>query len=206
MLELLTSHRRWGDFHDRGRGAGRALGGDPGRSTGPDAVRAFFALYGDKQGRPRRAGATRPPATSSRCARSRSYLPEARFIHLIRDGRDVALSVLKQSFGPADDRGRGREAGGAGSSAAAPSSPTSASTWRSSSRTWSSTPRASCGGSASSSSSTSTRRCSATTRPPSERLKEKARELPRGARPRPAVGRDAGCRATRRPSSRRTRR
>ncbi len=28
------------------------------------------------------------------------YLPEARFIHLIRDGRDVALSILKQSFGP----------------------------------------------------------------------------------------------------------
>ena len=28
------------------------------------------------------------------------YLPEARFIHLIRDGRDVALSVLKQTWGP----------------------------------------------------------------------------------------------------------
>ena len=29
-----------------------------------------------------------------------TYLPEARFIHLIRDGRDVALSVLKQDWGP----------------------------------------------------------------------------------------------------------
>ena len=29
-----------------------------------------------------------------------AYLPEARFIHLIRDGRDVALSVLKQTWGP----------------------------------------------------------------------------------------------------------
>ena len=29
-----------------------------------------------------------------------AYLPEARFIHLIRDGRDVALSVLKQAWGP----------------------------------------------------------------------------------------------------------
>ena len=28
------------------------------------------------------------------------YLPEARFVHLIRDGRDVALSVLKQPWGP----------------------------------------------------------------------------------------------------------
>ena len=41
------------------------------------------------------------------------YLPEARFIHMIRDGRDVALSILKQSFGPetieaAAERWRGR--------------------------------------------------------------------------------------------------
>ncbi len=29
-----------------------------------------------------------------------TFLPEARFVHLIRDGRDVALSVLKQDWGP----------------------------------------------------------------------------------------------------------
>ncbi|MEO7197152.1 MAG: sulfotransferase [Solirubrobacterales bacterium] len=99
MLELLTSHRRWGDFGiDGDELAARWAELDP--LTGPDAVRAFFALYADKQG----GGATRwgdkTPGYIKSMREIQTFLPEARFVHLIRDGRDVALSVLKQDWGP----------------------------------------------------------------------------------------------------------
>jgi hypothetical protein len=98
MLELLTAHRRWGDFQiEPADLAARWAAIEP--LTGPDAVRAFYALYGE-----RHEGATRwgdkTPGYVKHMREIQSYLPEARFIHLIRDGRDVALSVLKQDWGP----------------------------------------------------------------------------------------------------------
>ena len=39
-----------------------------------------------------RAGATRRRTTSARCSKLQKTLPEARFIHVIRDGRDAGLS------------------------------------------------------------------------------------------------------------------
>jgi hypothetical protein len=99
MIELLTSHRRWGDFHieaselqARWEELGDGL-------TGPEAVRTFFRIYGEKQGGPPRWG-DKTPGYVKQMREIQEYLPEARFIHLIRDGRDVALSILKQSFGP----------------------------------------------------------------------------------------------------------
>jgi hypothetical protein len=97
MLELLTSHRRWGDFHiDPAELA--ALWDDVDPLDGPGAVRAFYALYADKQGKHRWGDKT--PGYVKHMREIQGYLPEARFIHLIRDGRDVALSVLKQQWGP----------------------------------------------------------------------------------------------------------
>jgi hypothetical protein len=111
MLEMLTAHRRWGDFRiDAGELEERWLALE--ELTGPAAVREFFRLYGEKQGGPPRWG-DKTPGYVKRMRDIQDYLPEARFIHLIRDGRDVALSILKQSFGPdtieaAADRWRGR--------------------------------------------------------------------------------------------------
>ena len=48
-----------------------------------------------EQARASRAGATRRPATCATCCGIQRVLPEARFIHLIRDGRDVALRSLR---------------------------------------------------------------------------------------------------------------
>jgi len=98
MLELLTSHRRWGDFQiEASELASRWERIDP--LTGPEAVRAFFRLYAEKQGKPGRWGDKTPGYVKS-MREIQKYLPEARFVHLIRDGRDVALSVLKQPWGP----------------------------------------------------------------------------------------------------------
>ena len=101
MIELLTSHRRWGDFQIESselRASWEELEG-AGRLDGPEAVRAFYRIYGAKQGGPPRWG-DKTPGYVKQMREIQEYLPEARFIHLIRDGRDVALSVLKQSFGP----------------------------------------------------------------------------------------------------------
>ena len=98
MLELLTSHRRWGDFGlDPDELAARWAAIEP--LTGADAVRAFFHLYGEKQGKPDRWG-DKTPGYVKLMRPIQTFLPEARFIHLIRDGRDVALSVLRQPWGP----------------------------------------------------------------------------------------------------------
>ena len=49
MLELLTSHRRWGDFGvDADALAARWADLDP--LTGPAAVRSFYRLYAEKIG------------------------------------------------------------------------------------------------------------------------------------------------------------
>ncbi len=99
MLELLTSHRRWGDFGiDAEALAARWATLDP--LTGPDAVRAFFRLYAEKIDKPEAHWGDKTPGYVKNMREIQTYLPEARFIHLIRDGRDVALSVLKQDWGP----------------------------------------------------------------------------------------------------------
>jgi hypothetical protein len=99
MLELLTSHRRWGDFGiDADALAARWAQLDP--LTGPEAVRAFFRLYAEKIGKPEARWGDKTPGYVKSMREIQTYLPEARFVHPIRDGRDVALSVLKQEWGP----------------------------------------------------------------------------------------------------------
>ncbi len=99
MLDLLTSHRRWGDFTiEADELAARWARLDP--LTGPAAVRAFYELYADKQGNHGARWGDKTPGYIKSMREIQVYLPEARFIHLIRDGRDVALSILKQHWGP----------------------------------------------------------------------------------------------------------
>ena len=56
-------------------------------------MRAFFDAYADAQGKPRWGDKT--PAYMLAVQRIGRTLPESRFIHLIRDGRDVALSQTR---------------------------------------------------------------------------------------------------------------
>jgi hypothetical protein len=95
-FELLTTHRRWPDFGldpDELRAAFDEL--DP--FTAGDALRAFYAAYAARQGKPR--WGDKSPGYVRRMPRIQSALPEARFVHLIRDGRDVALSQLDVHHG-----------------------------------------------------------------------------------------------------------
>jgi hypothetical protein len=91
LLEVVVNdpHRRWGDFGiaeeeylERLREIRRVNQADP--------VRAFFRLYAEKADKPRWGDKT--PGYLSRMRRIKRTLPESRFVHVIRDGRDVALS------------------------------------------------------------------------------------------------------------------
>jgi hypothetical protein len=66
-----------------------------------EAVRCFYRLYARAQGKPRFGDKT--PLYCEHIAPISRLLPEARFIHVIRDGRDVALSLRKTWFAPARD-------------------------------------------------------------------------------------------------------
>ncbi|MGH8935748.1 MAG: sulfotransferase family protein [Acidimicrobiia bacterium] len=65
-----------------------------------EAIRGVFALYARRLGKPRYGDKT--PGYVSQIALLAAFLPEARFVHLIRDGRDVALSLREMEWGPAD--------------------------------------------------------------------------------------------------------
>ncbi len=96
-LELITTHRRWRDFGLERSELEARLGGAAPLQPG-DAARAFYEAYAAKQSKPRWGEKT--PQYVKTMKRIGGALPEAHFIHLIRDGRDVALSILGVSWGP----------------------------------------------------------------------------------------------------------
>jgi hypothetical protein len=95
LARIAAASRHWGDlgitaadFEARLR-----LGG-----TRPDrAARAFYELYAERHDKPRWGDKT--PGYVKRMAIIGRALPEARFVHLIRDGRDVALSRRRRGMG-----------------------------------------------------------------------------------------------------------
>jgi hypothetical protein len=97
VLEVITATKRWQDFQLE---PSRLLRRLPARRPvkGREAARAFYAAYAESVGKPRWGDKT-PVYLKSMLAIQKA-LPEARFIHIIRDGRDVALSVLGLLFGP----------------------------------------------------------------------------------------------------------
>jgi Sulfotransferase family len=97
LVEVMTSHREWGDF---GLGADEVL--ERLRAldalTPGEALRAFYRLYAERAGKPRWGEKTPGYATSM--IQIQKALPEAHFVHLIRDGRDVALSAMDRAKKP----------------------------------------------------------------------------------------------------------
>jgi hypothetical protein len=98
-LEAMTNHPRWDDI---GLSADevRKLMERHDQLTPGDAIRSFYEAYAAAEGKPR-WGDKSPPYTW-KSLRIQRALPEAHFIHIIRDGRDVALSLSKVSWGPGD--------------------------------------------------------------------------------------------------------
>jgi hypothetical protein len=95
MVRTMTRHARWGDFGlDAKELRGRVAHVKPARS-GP-VVRAFYELYAESQGKPRWGDKT--PRYMRAMPRIQRALPEARFIHIIRDGRDVAISQNERAL------------------------------------------------------------------------------------------------------------
>jgi Sulfotransferase family len=91
LLTAVTSHRKWGDFGiepEELRARWAAL--EPIRAR--SALRAFFELYAEKQGKPRWGDKT--PGYTMHMRQIAKTLPEARFVHVIRDGRAVAHSRI----------------------------------------------------------------------------------------------------------------
>jgi hypothetical protein len=98
-MELITSHPRWGDIElDPDEVRSRMARHDP--LTAGDAARSMYEAYAAHVGKPR-WGDKSPPYTW-KAKRIQRELAEAHFIHLIRDGRDVALSLSEVSWGPGD--------------------------------------------------------------------------------------------------------
>ena len=63
-----------------------------------DAVRAVYREYAATRGKPRYGDKTPPYVLNLPLLGG--LFPEARFVHVVRDGRDVALSLLDVEFGP----------------------------------------------------------------------------------------------------------
>ncbi len=94
-LEAITEdpRRRWNDFGlEEDELFERFLAIEQFNTA--DALRAFYELYAEKQGKPRWGDKT--PTYLKTMRRIKRAMPEARFIHVIRDGRDVTLSNNKR--------------------------------------------------------------------------------------------------------------
>ena len=96
---LAIDHKRWGDFHlDGNELRDRITALHP--VTAADSIRAFYMLYAEREGKSRYGDKT--PGYIQEMRRIQRVLPEARFVHIIRDGRDVSLSHMRMNWGPED--------------------------------------------------------------------------------------------------------
>ena len=93
-LAAMKSHREWEDFSFSDSDALAWLEAIPRLEPGP-ALRAFYEAYAARAGKPRWGEKT--PRYVLKMPQIQAALPEARFVHVIRDGRDVALSVLDRT-------------------------------------------------------------------------------------------------------------
>lgn len=95
-VEVMRSVRQWGDLQIEGDEVLARFRSLPRFDSGA-ALRAFYEIYAERQGKPRWGEKT--PAYVRSMRQIERVLPEARFIHVIRDGRDVALSRWKRTLG-----------------------------------------------------------------------------------------------------------
>ncbi len=93
-LAAMKSAREWNDFGFSDEEMLRRLRALPKLRPGP-AVRTFYEAYCEREAKPRWGEKT--PTYVQKMKLIQRALPEACFVHVIRDGRDVALSVLDRT-------------------------------------------------------------------------------------------------------------
>jgi hypothetical protein len=98
FLEIATGSDTWPNMALDAQELRAAL---EGAASLGDAIRAFYRLYARKRGKTRWGDKT--PYYRVFMRDIARLLPEAHFIHVIRDGRDSALSYQGLWFGPGDD-------------------------------------------------------------------------------------------------------
>ena len=98
-LAAITQSHTWGDY-----GMDAAAFEAAARAAQPagvgDVLRAFYRTYAARFGKSR--WGDKWPGNANHMRAIARQLPEARFIHIIRDGRDVAASLRQWWFRPAD--------------------------------------------------------------------------------------------------------
>jgi sulfotransferase family protein len=90
---FVRSQQNWGFVFD----PGRALSSVDERSYS-GVLRAIFQQLAEHNGMVRWGDKT--PEYNDHLPLLRSLFPDAQFVHIVRDGRDVALSIRKTHFGP----------------------------------------------------------------------------------------------------------
>lgn len=104
--EAIVCGELWGDYKLPAEELYKRVEARRDDSLG-EVLRAFFELYAERKGKPRWGNKT--PYYAMRMTLLEEILPEARFVHIVRDGRDVALSTLPVWFGANDIAGVAKE-------------------------------------------------------------------------------------------------
>ena len=100
IFAVVTGADSWPDFHVPAEAFRQALA-DIRPFDRAAALRCFYRLYAGRFGKARWGDKT--PGYTNHLRAIQELLPEARFVHVIRDGRDVALSSRDLWFGPGAD-------------------------------------------------------------------------------------------------------
>lgn len=104
FFDIVTADRmtisNWSDFGLDKEALWRRLQAIP-AFTVAAGTRAFYAMYGEGQRKPRTGDKT--PGYIFTMQQIQALLPEAHFIHVIRDPRDTAMSWRKTWFAPSQD-------------------------------------------------------------------------------------------------------
>jgi LPS sulfotransferase NodH len=99
LVKVITKFETWPDFNLSPDAFYHAVKSEPSEPSA--GIRAFYRLYAARFAKRRWGDKT--PVYSGQMPQIEAVLPEARFIHVIRDGRDVALSVRPLWFAPGKD-------------------------------------------------------------------------------------------------------
>ncbi|MEA2442014.1 MAG: hypothetical protein QOH76_3438 [Thermoleophilaceae bacterium] len=99
LLDALVAWPTWGDLGLERDELAEAFAGVDHWSVG-NGLRAYYRAYAARHGKPLWGDKT--PTHTARVTSIARTLPEARFIHLVRDGRDVAASLRGLPFAPGD--------------------------------------------------------------------------------------------------------
>lgn len=96
-VEAAVRHRDWEGFNLPADEFASRVRAEDAESFG-DVMRVFYRLYAERRGKVR--WGDKSPYYCWVMTDLQQHLPEASFIHIVRDGRDAALSLIKQGFGP----------------------------------------------------------------------------------------------------------